>query len=69
MHGTRDGIVPFDQGKKLYEAALSTGIDSVEFLPVQDANHNDIISRGFGDILDMMEQHDEDESCAVDTDT
>ena len=67
-HGTRDGIVPFDQGKELYQAALSNGIHSVEFLPVEDANHNDIISRGFRDILDMMEQHDEDDSCVVDMD-
>ena len=64
-HGTRDGIVPFDQGKKLYEAALSTGIDSAQFLPVTDANHNDILSRSFGDILRMMENDDETDSCDV----
>jgi uncharacterized protein len=69
-HGTRDGIVPFDQGKRLFETALSSGLSAVEFLKVDGANHNDIISRSYGDILQMME-HDQEfcTSTSVEEDT
>jgi hypothetical protein len=51
-HGTRDSIVPFDEGRALHAAAGP----SAEFLPVEGADHNDFLDvagepflRGLGD--------------------
>jgi pimeloyl-ACP methyl ester carboxylesterase len=41
IHGDRDNIIPFIQGKKVAQAMGSTG----RFVPVANAGHNDIFSR------------------------
>ena len=41
IHGDRDNIIPFIQGKKVAQAMGSTG----RFVPVPNAGHNDIFSR------------------------
>jgi len=39
IHGTRDEVVPFSMGQKLYQAAP----EPKSFLPIQGAGHNDIL--------------------------
>lgn len=38
IHGDQDDVVPYDMGKRLYEAAP----DPKEFLPIPNAGHNDL---------------------------
>ena len=42
IHGDRDEIVPFEQGKRIFEAATS----ETEFLSIPGAGHNDVLDRG-----------------------
>jgi fermentation-respiration switch protein FrsA (DUF1100 family) len=42
IHGTRDEVVPFDMGRRLYEAAPKPK----SFLPVEGAGHNDLSEVG-----------------------
>ena len=40
VHGTRDEIIPFSEGEKLYRSASG----NAEFLPVEGAGHNDFFA-------------------------
>ncbi|MEE9349522.1 MAG: alpha/beta hydrolase [Flavobacteriaceae bacterium] len=40
FHGTNDGVVPFDSGKKLYESAIKK---YTAFVEIPDGRHNDLI--------------------------
>lgn len=42
MHGTRDGIIPFDQGRRLYEAASAPK----RFLRLDDVGHARVLEGG-----------------------
>jgi dipeptidyl aminopeptidase/acylaminoacyl peptidase len=39
VHGTNDETVPFEQGKRLYEALQAVGVEAT-FVPIQHAYHN-----------------------------
>ncbi|PJZ70020.1 alpha/beta hydrolase [Leptospira perolatii] len=41
FHGTHDEIVPFEQGKRLFEIARSAGVNA-EFHPIRGGTHNDL---------------------------
>lgn len=41
IHGTEDGVVPYEHGKTLYE---KSGSDSKKFYTIQDGLHNDLIN-------------------------
>lgn len=43
VHGRRDSIIPFDMSHRLAEAAASK---SVTYLPIDEANHNDLFDVG-----------------------
>ncbi len=43
VHGTRDVVVPFEQGKELFERANQPK----EFHALTDAGHNDLYQYGF----------------------
>lgn len=45
IHGTKDGVVPIAQGRRLFEAARSPK----EFLSVEGAGHNNLYDFGVGD--------------------
>ncbi len=47
IHGTNDSIVPFDMGRRLFEAAP----EPRRFLAVQGADHNDLWYRGAEKLL------------------
>ncbi len=47
IHGTDDSIVPFDMGRRLFEAAP----EPKRFLAVQGADHNDLWYRGAVELL------------------
>jgi hypothetical protein len=47
-HGTHDEIIPFDHGRRLYEAAKSA---VKEFVPVQGGTHNEFLPREYYDSL------------------
>jgi pimeloyl-ACP methyl ester carboxylesterase len=40
VHGTRDGIIPFSEGRKLYRASAP----GTDFLAIEGAGHNDLLS-------------------------
>jgi len=52
VHGRRDGIVPFQQGQKLFAAAPATSISGVpkSFTELPQAGHNDIMDPEAGAI-------------------
>lgn len=53
MHGTNDKIIPFSQGKALYDLAK----DPKTFVPVPFAGHNDLVETyGFGKYEDLMRE-------------
>jgi hypothetical protein len=49
-HGTRDEVVPFSMGQRLYEAAP----EPKTFLPVKDAGHNDVFEVGGEKYLEAL---------------
>jgi hypothetical protein len=59
VHGTRDEVVPFSMGQRLFKAAPEPKF----FFPVEDAGHNDVVEVGGEDLLDhlksFLEQHHE----------
>jgi len=50
MHGTRDGIIPFDMSKRLAKAAG----DRATFVPVEGADHNDLFDVGGPEMLQTI---------------
>lgn len=50
LHGTQDDLVPFEMGKRLFEAAN----EPKTFFPVEGAGHNDIYVIAQEDYLDQM---------------
>ena len=52
IHAEYDHIIPFSDGKALYEA--STALDK-HLLKIRDANHNDILMRGLEDYLGAIQ--------------
>ncbi len=49
MHGTRDRVVPFEQGRRLFETASprsACGVDK-RFVELPESGHNDIIHTGW----------------------
>jgi len=46
VHGTRDEIIPFEQGRK-----LASRLPGARFVPVEGASHNDVLS---GPVLDEV---------------
>lgn len=46
LHGRKDSIVPFEQGRRLFEAAPPTSASGIakEFVELPDADHNDILT-------------------------
>ena len=51
IHAEMDHIIPFSEGKALYEACQS---GNKKLLEIKGANHNDIFYRGFSEYLDGM---------------
>lgn len=51
-HGTRDQVVPFEHGRRLFDAAPATSADGVpkRFLEIPDADHNDVLMLGHPEI-------------------
>lgn len=49
-HGTRDTIVPFDMGRRLFDASA----DRKEFYPIEGADHNDMPIIGGSSYLQKM---------------
>ena len=52
MHGTADEIIPFEMGKKLFEAAPHPK----RFYPVRGAHHNDVYLIGGSNYLRQIEE-------------
>jgi fermentation-respiration switch protein FrsA (DUF1100 family) len=52
IHGTDDDLIPFEMGKKLFEAAPHPK----RFLAVKKANHNDVFLAGRLDYLKAIEE-------------
>jgi hypothetical protein len=50
VHGTRDEVVPFSMGQRLFEAAPEPKF----FFPVEDAGHNDVVEVGGEGLLDHL---------------
>jgi hypothetical protein len=50
IHGTRDEVVPFSMGQRLYEAAP----EPKTFLPVEGAGHNDVFEVGGAKYLETL---------------
>ena len=50
IHGTRDEVVPFSMGQRLYEAAP----EPKAFLPVEGAGHNDVFEVGGAKYLETL---------------
>jgi len=50
VHGTRDEVVPFPMGQRLFQAAPEPKF----FFPVQDAGHNDVVEVGGEGLLDRL---------------
>ncbi|NNC90246.1 MAG: alpha/beta fold hydrolase [Akkermansiaceae bacterium] len=50
-HGTRDGVVPFEQGRRIHD--LHPG--PKHFLAIEGAGHNDIWSRGWPELVEGLE--------------
>jgi len=50
VHGTRDEVIPFAMGQRLYEAAP----EPKTFLPVEGAGHNDVFSVGGEKYLESL---------------
>jgi uncharacterized protein len=52
VHGRKDGIVPFEQGRKLFDAAPTESSSGVpkSFVELPDAGHNDIMDPDVGTI-------------------
>jgi fermentation-respiration switch protein FrsA (DUF1100 family) len=59
VHGTRDEVVPFSMGQRLFAAAPEPKF----FFPVEDAGHNNLVEVGGDRLLDhlksFLEQHHE----------
>jgi fermentation-respiration switch protein FrsA (DUF1100 family) len=59
VHGTRDEVVPFSMGERLFAAAPEPKF----FFPVEDAGHNNLVEVGGDRLLDhlksFLEQHHE----------
>jgi len=59
VHGTRDHVVPFSMGQRLFAAAPEPKF----FFPVEDAGHNNLVEVGGDRLLDhlksFLEQHHE----------
>jgi uncharacterized protein len=56
VHGQRDRIVPFEQGRRLFEAApqgSSSGVPK-QFFALPEAGHNDILSPEAGAVEDWV---------------
>ena len=57
VHGTRDDVVPFSMGQRLFKAAPEPKF----FFPVEDAGHNDVTELGGDALLDhfksFLDQH------------
>ena len=51
IHGERDSVVPFRLGRKLFELAA----DPKEWLPISDADHNDLALAGGRRYWDTIE--------------
>ena len=52
IHAEEDHIVPFNQGEKLYNFCPST---NKTFIPIPNANHNNILSISFKQYFDVIE--------------
>lgn len=52
LHGDHDAVVPFAQGRRLYELAQLPKL----FFPVAGAGHGDCLELGGGDLSDRMQQ-------------
>jgi hypothetical protein len=52
VHGSRDSLVPIEQGRRVFEAAP----EPKEFCVVPGAGHNDLYSVGGEDYFDTLEQ-------------
>jgi fermentation-respiration switch protein FrsA (DUF1100 family) len=50
VHGTRDQVVPFSMGQRLFAAAPEPKF----FFPVANAGHNDVVEIGADDLLDHL---------------
>lgn len=52
VHGARDRIVPIEQGRRLFAAALPQSASGVEkqFVELPDSDHNDIIHTGWDEM-------------------
>jgi hypothetical protein len=50
IHGTRDEVVPFAMGQRLYQAAP----EPKAFLPVEGARHNDVFEVGGEKYLETL---------------
>ncbi|MBN1830373.1 MAG: alpha/beta fold hydrolase [Deltaproteobacteria bacterium] len=53
IHGESDRIIPYTDGRALYEASASV---SKDFLLIAGAGHNDLFLRGFQEYLDAVER-------------
>lgn len=58
FHGTEDEIVPFRQGRRLYEAGKTKGVE-IEFIEIEGGSHNDLsffpdYQRGLNRVLDSI---------------
>jgi abhydrolase domain-containing protein 17 len=51
IHGEEDQVIPFQQGKKLYELSPS---DQKTFLPVPEAGHNDLFVQANFDFVSVL---------------
>ena len=52
MHGTRDGIIPFDMSKRLAKIAG----DRATFVPVEGADHNDLFDVGGAEMFQTIRE-------------
>lgn len=57
-HGTADEIIPFEQGRKLFDSAPQAAKNGIEkrFLKIPDAGHNDIYQVGRQEIAVAIRQ-------------
>ena len=57
-HGTADEIIPFEQGRKLFDTAAETAKNGIRkrFLQVPGAGHNDIYQIGRQEIAEAIRQ-------------
>ena len=56
IHGARDGIVPPDRSKSIYQAAQKTGLQ-VTYLEIPNGDHVSVVASTFKTVLDFFDKH------------